>query len=72
SMGVNFGLEKVRFSKAVIVGSQVRGRVKLSYFYKIRGGARIKLSIRFELEGERRAACTAEMLAQCYIDSNFK
>lgn len=65
-MGVNYGLDKVRFTNATRTGAKIRGRVSLMAFDPVPGGAKYKLSIVFELEGEEKPACVAEFIAMAY------
>lgn len=66
AMGVNYGLDKVRFPNAVPVDARVRGRIVLLSFDEIPGGARYKLRITVEIEGEEKPACVAEKIVQVY------
>ncbi|MGB1971618.1 MAG: MaoC family dehydratase [Flavobacteriaceae bacterium] len=66
AMGVNYGLDKVRFPNATKSGSALRGRVSLMAYDKIPGGAKYKMKIVFELKGEEKPACVAEFLAIAY------
>ena len=65
-MGVNYGLDKVRFPNATKSGSKLRGRVSLMEYDAIPGGAKYKVKIVFELEGEEKPACVAEFIAMAY------
>lgn len=65
-MGVNYGLDKVRFINATRSGAKLRGRVSLMTFDPFPGGAKYKVSIVFELEGEEKPACVAEFIAMAY------
>jgi len=65
-MGVNYGLDKVRFPRPTPSGSLVRGRISLMSFEPKSRGARFKLKVTIELEGQRRAACIAEFISVCY------
>ena len=65
-MGVNYGLDKVRFPNATKVNSQIRGRVSLTSYEAIEKGAKFKLTIVFELRGESKPACVADFLAIAY------
>lgn len=65
-MGVNYGLNKVRFPNATPVGAKVRGRISLIEFSEIPRGARYVMSIVFEQEGQEKPSCVAEMVAQAY------
>lgn len=65
-MGVNYGMNKVRFPNAVPCGSRIRARVKLAELLPIPRGARYTMEIVFELEGQEKPACVAEFIAQAY------
>jgi|SaaInl6LU_22_DNA_1037377.scaffolds.fasta_scaffold67054_1 acyl dehydratase len=65
-MGVNYGLDKVRFPNATKSDAKLRGRVSLLEYDAIPGGAKYKMKIVFELEGEEKPACVAEFLAMAY------
>lgn len=66
-MGVNYGLDKVRFPNATRVDSQIRGRVTLMEYMEIPNGARFKLGVYFELKGQEKPACVAEFIGQAYV-----
>ena len=63
-MGVNYGLNKVRFITPIPVDSRIRGRVVLQQLDIIPNGAKYFLSITFELEGQEKPCCVAEFIAQ--------
>ncbi|MEM8898071.1 MAG: MaoC family dehydratase [Bacteroidota bacterium] len=65
-MGVNYGLDKVRFTNPTPVDSRIRGRVSLLAYEEREGGARYKMNIVFELEGSDRPACVAEFIALAF------
>ena len=65
-MGVNYGLNKLRFPAPVPVGSRVRATVKLASLEEIPGGAQIMLELTFEVEGGDKPACVAQTLARVY------
>lgn len=65
-MGVNYGLDKVRFPNATPSGSKLRGRVSLMEYEAIEGGAKYKVSVVFEVEGQVKPSCVAEFLAIAY------
>src|SRR6186713_211114 len=50
-MGVNYGLNRVRFPAPVPAGSRVRGRFKLLGFETIEGGAQLTFEVLMEREG---------------------
>jgi acyl dehydratase len=65
-MGVNYGLNKVRFTAPVPVGSKVRGSVDLLEVTDIVGGVRMTTQVTVELEGSSRPALVAEWLTLQY------
>ena len=65
-MGVNYGLNKVRFPAPVPVGSRLRGHFKLSAFEPIEGGAQITMEVTMEREGSAKPVCVAESLSRRY------
>jgi len=50
-MGVNYGLNRVRFTAPVPVGSRIRGRFTLAKYEKIEGGVQVTWSVLLEREG---------------------
>jgi len=64
SMGVNYGLNKVRFPSPVPVGSRVRlqGQVSRIEAYGDRG-LKITWDCTVELEGSEKPACVAEFIS---------
>ena len=65
-MGVNYGLNKVRFPAPVPVGSRLRGRFKLLSYEPIEGGAQVTMEVSMEREGSAKPVCTAESVARRY------
>jgi acyl dehydratase len=66
-MGVNYGLNKVRFTSPVPVGSRLRGRMKLLSCEPIdKGGMQMSWQVTVEREGSDRPACVAESIARRY------
>ena len=63
-MGINYGLNKVRFPAPVRVGSRLRGRFVLSSFELIAGGAQMVVLSTVEIEGGAKPACVAESVSQ--------
>ena len=66
-MGVNYGLNKVRFPAPVPVGSRLRGHFKLPAFEPIEGGAQITMEVTMEREGSTKPVCVAESLSRRYV-----
>ena len=65
-MGVNYGLNKVRFPAPVPVGSRVRAHLKLAEATPIDGGLQIQWDVTIEREGSDKPVCVAESLARLY------
>ena len=65
-MGVNYGLNKVRFPSPVPVNSKLRGRFKLLEYIPLEGGAQVTIECTMEREGSAKPVCVAESLARRY------
>jgi acyl dehydratase len=65
-MGVNYGLNKVRFTAPVPAGSKVRAHIKLLGVEDIPGGAQMTWEVKIELEGADKPACIAESISRRY------
>ncbi|MDJ0789222.1 MAG: MaoC family dehydratase [Myxococcota bacterium] len=64
-MGVNYGLDKVRFPSPVKVDSKVRARQQLvSVEQKAPNTLQIKQRVTVEIEGESKPGCVAETLSR--------
>ncbi len=61
-MGVNYGLDKVRFPTPVPVGSRVRAGATLLAVEDIAGGVQATMEFVIEREGAPKPACVAQML----------
>jgi acyl dehydratase len=67
-MGVNYGLNKVRFTSPVRVGKRIRMRVKLLAVDEIGTQAVQTTNLcTIEVEGEERPACIAETVSRTYF-----
>ena len=66
-MGVNYGLNRVRFMSPVPVGSRLRARMKLLSAEPIAGdGYQMTWETTVELEGATKPACVAESVVRRY------
>lgn len=65
-MGINYGLNKLRFISPVKSGSRVRARFTLQAVEDIAGGAQITLAVTVESEGGAKPALAAEWLVRYY------
>lgn len=65
-MGVNYGLNKVRFPAPVPVGSRLRARIVLQSAEDIPGGAQLVWQVTLEREGSDKPVCVAESITRRY------
>ena len=63
-MGVNYGLNRVRFPAPVPVNSRLRGRFKLLSYEAIPGGAQMVVEVTMEREGSPKPVCVAESIVR--------
>jgi acyl dehydratase len=66
SMGVNYGLNKVRFPSPVKVGSKLRLSASITDVEEVSGGAQVTLDLTFEVEGSDKPACVAQAVFRYY------
>ena len=67
AMGVNYGVDKVRFPSPVRVGSRIRGRGELVEAETQKDGSvQAKVRVTVEIEGQPKPACVAETLSRFY------
>jgi len=72
SMGVNVGLDKVRFPAPVPAGSRVRGTGKVVSAEEARGGVQVVVRVAVEVEGTApgeptaRPACVADTISRFF------
>jgi acyl dehydratase len=65
-VGVNYGLNKVRFPAPVPAGSRLRARFSLRSFETLEGGAQIIWDSTVERDGGSKPVCAAEFVLRCY------
>jgi len=63
-MGINYGLNRVRFMAPVPSGSRLRGQIRLKAFEPIEGGAQVTMEISIEREGSTKPVCVAEAVSR--------
>lgn len=61
--GINYGLNKVRFTSMVPTGSKVRLRQKILTVEPRAGGMQVMSEFAVEVEGQAKAACLAETIS---------
>ena len=63
-MGVNYGVDKVRFPAPVPVGSRIRGAATITGATEIAGGVQVTVTITVEIEGAPKPACVVESISR--------
>lgn len=65
-MGINYGLNKVRFVSPVPAGSRIRARLVLQALEEIPGGQQLAWNVTIEREGAAKPCLVAEWLVRRY------
>ncbi len=65
-MGVNYGLDRVRFPAPVPVGSRIRARLRLDGVTEVPGGLQLNRTVTVEVEGSDKPAMVAETIVRLY------
>jgi acyl dehydratase len=63
TMGINYGLDRVRFPAPVPVGSKIRAAATLTDIKQTHLGSLAHVRIKVEVEGQSKAACVADTLS---------
>jgi acyl dehydratase len=67
-MGVNYGLNRVRFTAPVPVGSQLRASFVVASVTDVEeGGVQIAWNVTLERQGSERPVCIAEFITRHYF-----
>jgi acyl dehydratase len=65
-MGINYGLNRVRFTAPVPSGARVRARFTLGKYEKLDGGVQVTWNTLVEIEGSDKPALVAEWIGRHY------
>ena len=65
-MGINYGVNKVRFPAPVPVGSRIRAHFEILEVTDVEGGVQVVTKGTVEREGEEKPVCVAEMVSIYY------
>jgi acyl dehydratase len=65
-MGLNYGLDRVRFPAPLPVGKRWRGTGEIVEVSEVPGGLQVKAKCAIEVEGAEKPACVAECLVRIY------
>lgn len=66
-MGINYGLNRVRFVSPVPAGARIRGRFTLAALEEISNGVQATWKVTVEREGGDKPCCVAEWLVRYYV-----
>lgn len=66
-MGVNYGLNKLRFMSPVPAGGRVRARMELLEVSEVKGGYQVGWRVTVDIEGQEKPACVAEPVYRYYV-----
>ncbi|MEW2522095.1 MaoC family dehydratase [Actinacidiphila alni] len=66
-MGVNYGVNKVRFPAPVPVGSRLRATAEIADVSEVGGGIQLTTKVTIEREGGDKPVCVAETVARFYL-----
>jgi len=64
---INYGLNKLRFTNAVKVGSKIRARCTLVAVEEVKNSLQLTEQYKVEIEGQDRPACVAECIMRLYF-----
>jgi acyl dehydratase len=67
SMGVNYGVNKLRVPAPVPVGSKVRAGATLASVEDIPGGAQVSMDVTVEVDGQDKPSCVAQVVYRYYV-----
>lgn len=63
-LGINYGVNRVRFTAPLKTGSRIRARFALLRIEPIEGGVQMTLKATLEVEGACRPCCVAEWISR--------
>ena len=63
TMGINYGLDRLRFPSPVRTGSSIRAEATLTDVRQASLGSLAHIRMRVEIEGQQKAACIADTLS---------
>jgi acyl dehydratase len=67
-MGVNYGLNRVRFTSPVLVGSQLRAKFAVESVTDVdNAGVQVEWNVTLERQGSERPVCVAEFITRHYF-----
>jgi acyl dehydratase len=71
AMSVNYGYDKIRFPSPVPVNSKIRVGATISSVTDVPGGAQVGITFVWEVAGNAKPACVAEMLIRALAVNTY-
>lgn len=68
-MMINYGMDKMKFGKAVLSGQRIRLRASLQTLQNLRGTTKAEIKIKIEIEGEKKAALEGIAIFLYYFEN---
>ena len=68
-MGINYGLDRVRFTAPVLVGSRIRAVGEVVSVTPVTGGVQVVVRVTVEIEGGARPACVADTISRFMVSA---
>jgi acyl dehydratase len=68
SMGINYGVDRVRYPAVVRVGSRLRAHGEIVSAKEVDKGVQVTVRIAVEIEGSQRPACVVDSISR-FLDS---
>ena len=65
-MGVNYGLNKLRFMSPVPAGGRIRPNMRLASVNQVEGGYQVQWRVTVEIENKDKPACVADVIYRYY------
>ncbi len=66
TMGINYGLNRLRFPAPIPVGSRIRVRGEVAEVTDVPGGWQIVTPVTFEVEDSEKPGCVADLVLRYY------
>ncbi|OKH98449.1 dehydratase [Streptomyces sp. CB02923] len=66
-MGINYGVDKVRFPAPVPVGSRLRATARIAGVTEVPDGVQLATTVTVEREGGEKPVCVAQTLSRFYL-----
>ncbi|MCX4777373.1 MaoC family dehydratase [Streptomyces sp. NBC_01264] len=66
-MGINYGVDKVRFPAPVPVGSRLRATALITEVVEVGGGVQVSATVTVEREGGEKPVCVAQSVSRYYF-----